>query len=239
MLLVSIPAFMLADRWGRRTSTISGGIVLTGLMFLIGSLYAAGAVKAEGAAKWVVIVSVFLFGMVFCGTWAIVGKIYASEIMPGNTRAAGNSVGMAFSFVSIFLILPRGRDHLLTFTQFFNWLVALITPILLGASAYGAYFLFGALALVSVVVFTIYMPETRGRSLEDIQGDFQRPSSTLLSKLYQFVYGRYHRTTTPSASSSGRSSDEIVELERMDTSAGAASSVSADAVPRSLRVLTS
>ena len=90
---------MLADRWGRRTSTMSGGLILTGLMFLIGSLYAAGAVHADGAARWVVIVSVFMFGMVFCATWAIVGKIYASEIMPGNTRAAGNSVGMAFSFV--------------------------------------------------------------------------------------------------------------------------------------------
>lgn len=117
MLLVSIPAFMLADRWGRRTSTISGGIVLTGLMFLIGSLYATGSVKADGAAKWVVIVSVFLFGMVFCGTWAIVGKIYASEIMPGNTRAAGNSVGMAFSFVSNF---PIGKGRLLTPVQVFQ-----------------------------------------------------------------------------------------------------------------------
>lgn len=68
-------------------------------MFLIGSLYAAGGVHDDGAARWVVVVSVFLFGMVFCATWAIVGKIYASEIMPGNTRAAGNLVGMAFSFV--------------------------------------------------------------------------------------------------------------------------------------------
>lgn len=100
MLLVSIPGFILADKWGRRTSAISGGVCLSGLMVLIGSLYAADAVTAGGAARWVVVVSVFLFGMVFCATWAIFGKIYASEIQPGNTRAAGNSVGMAFSFVS-------------------------------------------------------------------------------------------------------------------------------------------
>ncbi|KAK2038457.1 general substrate transporter [Colletotrichum somersetense] len=156
MLLISIPAFMLADKWGRRTSAISGGVFLSGLMILIGSLYAAGSVGPTGVARWVVIVSVFAFGMAYCATWGIVAKTYASEILPGNTRAAGNSIGMACSF-------------------FTNWLVALITPILLSASAYGAYFLFGALTVLTVVVLTVFMPETRGRSLENIQSEFRRP----------------------------------------------------------------
>ena len=74
---------------------------MAGLMLLIGSLYAAEAVTPTSAARWVVVVSVFLFGMVFCFTWAIFCKIYATEIQPANTRAAGNSLGMAFSFVSL------------------------------------------------------------------------------------------------------------------------------------------
>ncbi|EFQ27409.1 hypothetical protein CGRA01v4_04488 [Colletotrichum graminicola] len=156
MLLISIPAFMLADKWGRRTSAISGGVFLSGLMILIGSLYAAGSVGPAGAARWVVIISVFAFGMAYCATWGIVARIYASEILPGNTRAAGNAIGMACSF-------------------FANWLVALITPILLSESAYGAYFLFGALTIFTVVVLTVFMPETRGRSLENIQSEFRRP----------------------------------------------------------------
>lgn len=100
MLAVSVPAFLLADKWGRRSSTISGGLALAALMFLVGALYASGAVRPDGgAARWVVVVCVFLFGMVFCATWGIVGKIYASEIQPGDTRAAGNALGMSFSFV--------------------------------------------------------------------------------------------------------------------------------------------
>lgn len=54
----------------------------------------------------------------------------------------------------------------------------MIAPILLDKSAYGAYFLFGGLALFTVVVLAIYMPETKGRSLEDIQKAFQQPSVT-------------------------------------------------------------
>lgn len=100
MLAATVPAFLLTDHWGRRVSAISGGVGLSGLMFLIGGLYAAGLVTAEGAARWVVVVAVFLFGMGFCATWGIVAKVYASEIQPGNTRGAANSVAMGLSFVS-------------------------------------------------------------------------------------------------------------------------------------------
>ncbi|KAK1635876.1 major facilitator superfamily domain-containing protein [Colletotrichum phormii] len=170
MLVVSIPASILADKWGRRTSAISGGVILSGLMMLMGSLYAAGAVGPTGVARWVVVISVFAFGMAYCATWNVVTsygtqqwayEIYASEILPGNTRAAGNSIGMASSF-------------------FTNWLVALITPILLSASAYGAYFLFGGLTVITAIVLTVFMPETRGRSLESIQSEFRRPVFTSL-----------------------------------------------------------
>ncbi|KAF6804952.1 MFS sugar transporter [Colletotrichum sojae] len=156
MLAISVPAFLLADKWGRRTSAISGGVGLTGLMLLMGTLYAAGAVHPYGAARWVVVAAVFAFGLTYCATWGIVGKIYASEIQPGNTRAAANCLATGVSF-------------------FCNWLVAIITPILLDKSAFGAYFLFGGLALGTTAVLAACMPETRGRSLENIQEAFYRP----------------------------------------------------------------
>ncbi|KAI8179033.1 hypothetical protein K4K48_000445 [Colletotrichum sp. SAR 10_66] len=56
-----------------------------------------------------------------------------------------------------------------------NWIVAMITPILLDKSAFGAYFLFAGLAFGTTAVLAAYMPETRGRSLESIQEAFHRP----------------------------------------------------------------
>lgn len=102
MLAISVPAFLLADKWGRRTSAITGGVGLSGIMFLIGSLYAAGAVHPYGVARWVVVVSVFLFGLLFCATWGIVGKIYAAEIQPTHVRAAANCVAQGLAFVCLF-----------------------------------------------------------------------------------------------------------------------------------------
>ncbi|KAI0410510.1 general substrate transporter [Xylaria grammica] len=157
MLAISVPGFLLADKWGRRTSAITGGVILSSVMFLIGSLYASGSVHPTGIARWVVIASVFAFGLTYCVSWGIVGKIYASEIQPDHTRAAATCVAQGLGF-------------------FTNWLVAILAPILLDASSSAAYFLFGGLALSTVIVLAAYMPETRGRTLEDIQEAFHRPA---------------------------------------------------------------
>ena len=100
MLAISIPAMMFSDRWGRRTSAMVGGIILSVCMLLIGSLYAANAVHSQGMARWVVVVSIFVFALAYTSTWAVVGKLYASEIQPAKTRAAANCVAQSLGFVS-------------------------------------------------------------------------------------------------------------------------------------------
>jgi len=74
-------------------------------MLLVGSLYAANAVNSYGPARWVVIVLVFVFAIGYVSTWAVFGKIYASEIQPIKTRAITNSMATGGSFVST-LLLP-------------------------------------------------------------------------------------------------------------------------------------
>ena len=72
--------------------------------------------------------------------------------------------------------------------QFTNFLVALLTPILLDKSAYGAYFLFGGLSLMTVAVLALFMPETKGKSLESIQDAFAHPIGAASS--VKRVFGR-------------------------------------------------
>jgi len=57
-----------------------------------------------------------------------------------------------------------------------NWLVAIATPVFLARSTFGPYFLFGSLSLTTVIILAIFMPETRGESLETIQEAFHRPA---------------------------------------------------------------
>ena len=100
MLAISIPATIYADSWGRRTSVIFGGTGLAGSMYIIGSLYITGSVQPGGVGRWVVIVLIFVFALLYVSTWGIAGKIYASEIQPGETRAAANSIAQGLNFVS-------------------------------------------------------------------------------------------------------------------------------------------
>jgi MFS family permease len=100
MLAITIPAFLLADKWGRRTVMLAGGAILASTMLIVGSLYASKSVHSTfGAGRWVVIVAIFVFALTYCATWGVVGRIYAGEIQPAETRAAANSLAQGMSFV--------------------------------------------------------------------------------------------------------------------------------------------
>ncbi|KAF1982438.1 general substrate transporter [Aulographum hederae CBS 113979] len=161
IFLVTIPAFLLCDRWGRRTSTIFGALGITACMFVIGALYASDSVHGDrGAGRWVVVVLIYVFCVVFSVSWAVGIKVYASEIQSPETRAAGSSVAYGANWIT-------------------NFLIAFTTPIFLAHSSSGVYFLFGTATLLTALVCAFFMPETRGKSLEDIDGAFERSASAL------------------------------------------------------------
>lgn len=90
--------------------------------------------------------------------------------------------------------------------------MAIITPILLSKSAFGAYFLFGFLALGTVAVLAACMPETRGQSLESIQEAFQRPvMSSWIHHLKRFVSSDTTRNTSVSSGESIELSNILAE----------------------------
>ncbi|KAK1593905.1 hexose transporter [Colletotrichum navitas] len=160
ILAVTVPATFLADRWGRRTSSLLGGVLITALMLLMGSLFAAGEVHADsGAGKWVVIVSIYLFALVYSCTWAIGFRTFMVESLPSKTRSSASSLAQSANWLS-------------------NYVVALITPVLLSKSTFGAYFLFAGCSLVCTVVVAVVMVETRGHSLEAIEKRYSERKAT-------------------------------------------------------------
>ena len=54
-----------------------------------------------------------------------------------------------------------------------NWVIAFSTPLFLSKSSSGPYFLFGACALVTVLVCELFQPESRGVSLEGLDAIFE------------------------------------------------------------------
>lgn len=153
---VTIPALIFADKWGRRPSTIYGGIGIASVMFLMGGLYAGNAVhQSSGAGRWVIIVSIYVYAAIFCVSWAVGMRTSVAESQPQRTRASATSLAYGGNWVT-------------------NFLVALTTPILLARSTYAAYFLFGGCTLLTALVCFMFMPETMGLSLDQIEDVFRR-----------------------------------------------------------------
>ncbi|TAQ91181.1 hypothetical protein B7494_g564 [Chlorociboria aeruginascens] len=155
IFLVTIPAFLLCDSWGRKTSTLVGGTVQGLCMVIIGILYASDSVHSHsGPGRWVVIIMIYLFAVVFSAAWGVGFRVYVSEIQPMESRAGAASLSLSANWIS-------------------NWIVAFTTPIFLARSNSGVYFLWGGASWFTVAVCALCMPETRGKSLEEIQGLFE------------------------------------------------------------------
>lgn len=198
VLAITLPSMLLLDRLPRRTVTLVGGTVLASCMLLIGTLYASNSVHAStGAGRWIVITLIFVFALSYASTWALVAKLYASEIQPAQTRASANSVAQGLGF-------------------FTNWMVAMITPILLAESRFGAYFLYGGLTVGTVVVLGVLMPETRGLSLEGIEEVFvgagaRRRGWEVVSVVKRWV-GRSAAAPDDASAGSGESMGKMVGI---------------------------
>ncbi|EJP66154.1 H(+)-myo-inositol cotransporter [Beauveria bassiana ARSEF 2860] len=160
---VTIPATIWADSWGRRRNTIFGGLGMAVIMFLIGGMYAGDNVHVQGAGRWVVVIAIYFFIVIYCISWAIGMKIYAAEIQPQLTRASATNIAHGSNWLT-------------------NFLVALVTPTLLANTSYGAYFLFGSCTMATALVCWVFMPETKGRTLAEIQESFHTNWATELKQ---------------------------------------------------------
>lgn len=102
ILATTVVGALWADKWGRRTSSILGGTLITVLMLLMGTMYAANLVHPNyGAGRWVVIVSIYLFAIVFNGTWALAFRTFLVESLPRKTRSSASALGQCSNWVSL------------------------------------------------------------------------------------------------------------------------------------------
>lgn len=146
-------------------------------MFIIGGLYAGQAVHStSGSGRWIVIVLIYIFAVIYSLTWAVSVKIFAAEIHPQRTRASATTLAHSSNWLA-------------------NFLVALTTPILLAKSSFGAYFLFGGCSILTAIVGAIWMNETRGKSLDEIEAAFHRKATTGTKRNFSTLLGRPIETT--------------------------------------------
>lgn len=154
-MLATFIALPLVDRFGRRPLLLlgTGGICISFVGAVVASIEIADRKAAGvpvGSAGWMLVASVSFFITCFAASWGPVVWVMISEIFPTRERSKG--IGLCTSV-----------------NWFFAWLVALVTPAVIGWHP-AVYFAVGLALMIGTFVWVLFrVPETKGRPLEEIQ----------------------------------------------------------------------
>jgi sugar porter (SP) family MFS transporter len=149
---MTLVAIRLLDRVGRRVLLISGTSGMAVGMFLTGFAFIGGAHLTGGLAVMAIIGL-----LVYTGSFAIgLGPVFwllIAEIYPLRVRGAAMSMATIANWLANFVV-----------TISFLTLISAISTL-------GVFMLFGFLTLVALGYFIRNVPETKGRSLQQIEHD--------------------------------------------------------------------
>jgi sugar porter (SP) family MFS transporter len=157
-VLLTIVAIRIIDRVGRKPMLIFGLVGMVTSLTVLGlssELLASPTSSSDPAA---IITFVCLAGFIasFAATWGPVVWVMLPEVLPLSVR--GTALGVA-----VFM------------NWFANFLVSQSFPIMLDAWGSGPVFLgYAAIGVLAFFFVKALVPETKGRSLEQIEADLQR-----------------------------------------------------------------
>jgi sugar porter (SP) family MFS transporter len=149
-LVMTLVAMALIDRVGRRT------LLLVGSVTFVFSHALAAWVFYTHAQGWIVIAA--MMGIVGSHAYSqgAVVWVYINEILPNAIRASGSAV------ICFMLWVLCGA-------------VSWSFPVLAGISAAGPFVFFALMMVLQFVLILKFLPETKGRSLEELQRYFDIP----------------------------------------------------------------
>jgi len=149
----TILAVRIIDRAGRRPLLIIGLIGMVVSLVLLGVVFLQGS--TSGAAGLLATVCLGLYIASFAISLGPVFWLMISEIYPLRIRGTAMSVASIANWGS-------------------NFLVALTFPVLLAAlGGAGSFWLFAALGIVAWIFVYFRVPETKNRTLEEIEASFR------------------------------------------------------------------
>ncbi|CAE6155730.1 unnamed protein product [Arabidopsis arenosa] len=159
-------ATLLLDKVGRRKLLLTsvGGMVMALTMLGFGLTMAQ---NAGGKLAWALVLSIvaaYSFVAFFSIGLGPITWVYSSEVFPLKLRAQGASLGVAVN-----------RVMNATVSMSFLSLTSAITT-------GGAFFMFAGIAAVAWNFFFFLLPETKGKSLEEIEALFQRDGDKIEMK---------------------------------------------------------
>jgi sugar porter (SP) family MFS transporter len=150
-VVFTIIAVLLLDRVGRRRLLLIGTIGLTVAIIFLGVFFASPWLQHH--ASYLALVALIVYIASFAVGLGPVFWLMISEIYPIGIRSKAMSFATVLNWAANFLVAGT-----------FLTLIALVTR-------QGAFFIFGFLGILAIAFFTWKVPETKDKSLEQIQAE--------------------------------------------------------------------
>ncbi|KAF7314519.1 Sugar transporter [Mycena kentingensis (nom. inval.)] len=149
---------LAVESFGRRKCLIAGGLGQSAMMLWIG-VYSALHPHSEGTTtptllSYISISAVYFYAVFYNVGWGPVPWVVAGEVAPNHLRTAVMSVAIGCSWL-------------------FSLIVSKLTPIMLNGLGYGTFLVFSAFCALMALWTWLFLPETAGMRLEDIEVLFE------------------------------------------------------------------
>ncbi|CAG5148021.1 uncharacterized protein ALTATR162_LOCUS2135 [Alternaria atra] len=172
------------DRFGRRPLLLVGAALMFTCHLIIAVLVGkfGGRWLDYAVEGWVAVAFLFFYMFSFGATWGPVPWAMPSEIFPSSLRAKGVALSTCSNW-------------------FNNFVIGLITPPLVQNTGFGAYTFFAVFCLLAFVFTFFVVPETSGKTLEEMDQVFKDVSSEAEEQqkariMRDIVEGKQNETVT-------------------------------------------
>lgn len=150
-------AYYTIDRLGRRPLMLWSAAAMSICMAVLAGTTSPPA-KSSTAALVIAVIALYCFQFIFTVGYSGLTFLYAAEMAPLQVRAAVSAVSTATVWT-------------------FNFLLAEVTPIGFGTIGNNYYIIFAVINALIVPSVYFFFPETKGRSLEEIDEIFAQSKS--------------------------------------------------------------
>ncbi|KAI0738375.1 general substrate transporter [Daedaleopsis nitida] len=145
--------FFMVDSLGRKMSLFISSVGMGTLFFIIGALLKTHPPPKDAAtpppASKAMAAMLYIYVCFYSMGWGPLPWVYVSDIFPTRTRHYGLSAASASQWL-------------------FNFCLSKVTPDLVSALGYKIFLMFATINIGAMATFSLLIPETKGRSLEEM-----------------------------------------------------------------------
>lgn len=153
----SVVSLFIIDRGGRRFLLLQASISMSINLIIAGVYYYITTNNADGGVdlSWIAVTTLSVYIVAFASGWGPCTWLMMSEIFPLRARGTASGIATFFNWFCSFIV-----------TKAFTYMIDSLTEA-------GTFWFFGIIMFISIIFVYKFVPETKGKSLEEIQIYFE------------------------------------------------------------------